>query len=175
MSDGWVDVASGLCEPDYQRQTPVRLVIKLIVLYIVFAAVCWGESLFRRHGIELEATVETVGAGPKGDRRIRYHFRDPVTGMARMNTVSVREDLAPRGQTALIEYIPGDVPSSRLKIQARPYVISVFFWLNVVLLSAIGGLLGYIAWEANRPIARSSERRNGRLRLRLAAKSARRS
>ena len=82
-----------------------------------------------------------------------------------MNTVTVPERLAPAGPLASIEYISGQYPSSRLKSQARPEIASVFFWLNVILLGSIAGLIGYIVWEAHCPIPRSSQRSNGRYRV----------
>jgi hypothetical protein len=162
--DGWTDVALDRCGSDYGRPSSGRLLFKLVMLYIVLAVLCHSECLFRKHAIELEAKVETIGEVRCGGRRpqtcmlIRYHYRDPITGKPRFNTVTVPKNLSPAGPAATIEYIPGEPPSTRLKAQARPAVISIFFWVNVVLLTAIAGVIGCIAWEANHPIPRSSER-----------------
>ena len=165
MSEGLMDVAADVCSNDSGRPTLWRLVIKLVIVYAILAMISLAESRFRAQGIELQANVETIGRNLKGELLVRYHFRDPVTGLTRMNTVTVPEHLAPRGLVATIEYIPCEYPSSRLKGQARPEIASVFFWVNVVLLSSIASLIGYIIWEMHHPIPRSSQRINGRYRV----------
>ena len=93
-------------------------------LQFELAAMCYTESRFRKHAIELVARTEVIGAGPKCSQLIRYHFHDPVTGAARMNTVTIPRNQKPPSATALIEYIPGEYPTIRLNEQARPACIS---------------------------------------------------
>jgi hypothetical protein len=159
MSDGWTDIGTDYCSQHDCRPTAWKLVIRLVIMYAILATMSLCESRFRSRGIELEARVETVGAAPKGGLLVRYHFRDPVSGLPRMNTVTVPKNLAPQGPTAPIEYIPGEYPTSRLKSQAKPVITTVFFWLNAILLAGIAGVIGFIVWEGHRPIRRSSERR----------------
>jgi len=154
MLDGWADCATDYCSHDSGRPTWSRLAIKLFLAYLILAAACWTESRFRKEGIELEARVELVGQGPKGSQLVRYHFRDPMTGTPRMNTVGLPRNQELPKRTALIEYIPGEFPSSRLKIQARPYCINLFVWMNIVFIAAATGFIIYVAREANRPIRR---------------------
>jgi len=163
--DSWNDLAVDYCCSDAGPPRSGRLLLKLIIFYIVLAALCHTECLFRQHGIELEAKVETVGQVRTGGRHprdcllVRYHFSDPFTGKPRFNTVTIPKNHAPTGTTATIVYVAGEPPSTRLKIQERPFVIDLFFWVNVIFLAAIAVVIGRIAWEANHPIQRSSERR----------------
>lgn len=136
-----------------------RIAVRLVVGYVMLAAATLAEYQFRTRGIELEARCEIVGETKGGGLRVRYYFNDPVTHRPRMNTVTVSEDQAPEGQTTLIEYIPGDMPGSRLKSQARPTIGWIFFWANVIALSGLTAFIGYIAWESRRPIPKSSQRR----------------
>ena len=171
MWDNWADHALDQCGSDYGRPLSGRFLFKLVFVYIILGTMCHTEQLFRAHSLEVEAKVETVGEVRGGGRRpqecllIRYHYHDPATGQLRQNTVQVPKTRSPVGPTTTIEYIPGQPPRTRLKEQARPILISVFFWLNVLFALAIAGLIGMIAWEANHPIARSSERRSPAKRL----------
>ena len=152
MFDGVMDVGADYCSHDCGRPSWGRVVFKLVVLYLMLATACWVECRFRGQGIELDASAEIVGAGPKNSRLVRFRFQDPTTGLPRMNTVSVPEHLAPQAQTVRIEYIPGQYPTSRLKSSAVPWMPSLFFWVNVVFFTAVAGVIGFVAWEANHPI-----------------------
>lgn len=152
MSDGLMGIAADCCSHDYGRPSWGRVIFKLVVLYGMLATACWIECRFRSQGIELDASVEIVGGGPKNSRLVRYRFQDPMTGLPRMNTVSVPEHMAPQTQNVRIEYIPGTYPTSRLKSSALPWTPSLFFWINVVFFTAAAGVIGFVAWEANHPL-----------------------
>ena len=156
MLDGWIENVADCSSNDFGRPTWLKVFIRLFLLYLVLAAMCYTESRFRKHAIELVARTEVIGAGPKCSQLIRYHFHDPVTGAARMNTVTIPRNQKPPSATALIEYIPGEYPTSRLKEQARPGSITIFYWMNLVYCACAAGFIGYLAWEANRPICRTS-------------------
>lgn len=169
--DGWADLAIDHCTSDCYRPTSLKLLLRLIVLYLVLAALCHAEYLFRETSIEIEGTAETVGDVQKRVGRnsvnaslVRYHYRDPISGRPRFNTVTVPGNQTPSGRVT-IEYIAGEPPRTRLKQQAAPVLIHVFFWGNAVLLTAIAGTIGWVAWDFRRPIARSEQRR---VRLRKA-------
>ena len=159
LMDSFADFGGTFAHCDEGSSWRFRITIRLVIAYIVLAIASFAESQFCSRGMELEARIETVGQAGNGDLRIRYHFRDPLTGAPRMNTVVVHDDQVPRGQSATIEYIPGEMPTSRLKSQARPQVLHWFFWVNVVFVAGIAGMVGFIAWEGMRPIPKSSERR----------------
>ena len=165
MVGDWTDAGFDYCGSCNRRLSPARLLFKLIILYIILAVLAQAESQFRRRAIELTARIEPVGEVRRGGRHpqqcmlIRYHYSDPVTAKPRQNTVTVPKHDAPTGPTAVIEYISGEPPMTRLKSQARPILEPVFFWVNITLLSLIAGVIGWIAWEAHSPIPRSSERR----------------
>ena len=163
MLDGWADTLADCSSNHCGRPSWSKVVCRLVLLYLVMAAMCYTETRFRKHGIELQARTEVIGAGPKCSKLVRYHFHDPVTGIARMNTVTIPRHQNPPGATALIEYIPGEYPTSRLKDQARPGCVSFFFWMNIVYFACVVGFIGYLAYEANRPIRSSvhSARRPG--------------
>lgn len=152
MSDGLMGIAADCCSHDFGRPSWGRVIFKLVVLYGMLATACWIECRFRSQGIELDASVEIVGGGPKNSRLVRYRFQDPMTGLPRMNTVSVPEHMAPQTQNVRIEYIPGTYPTSRLKSSALPWTPSLFFWINVVFFTAAAGVIGFVAWEANHPL-----------------------
>jgi hypothetical protein len=165
MLDGFTDFAIGYCDHDVGRPSLGRLIPKIIVAYLLITAMFLTESQFRKHGIDLEARVETIGETKLQGKcagtglLVRYHFRDPVTGQPRMNTVALPRHLAPTTQMATIEYIPGEYPTSRLKVQQRPIIFSIYFWINAIFMTVIIGLIGCVAWQAHHPIPRSSERR----------------
>lgn len=159
LMDSFADFSGSFAHGDQGLSWPYRIMTRLVIAYILLSVSSYAESQFRSRGIELEARVETVGQDRNGGLRIRYHFRDPVTEAPRMNTVVVPDNQVPTGQTATIEYIPGEIPTSRLKSQARPQVLHWFFWVNVVFVAGIAGMVGFIAWEGMRPIPKSSERR----------------
>lgn len=155
--DIWVPIAADACDGPVHGCGSGRwlnLLLRLFIAYLILAALCWIELGFRKKSVDVEAKVELAGAGPKNTVWVRYHFRDPVTGKPRMGTEVVNPDRAPVGQTAIVEYIPGEYPWSRLKSEARPGLPSFFFWLNVIFAAAFAGLLGYIAWEANHPLVK---------------------
>jgi hypothetical protein len=166
MTEPWVHAAADFCGPDYGCGSGrwMRLTVKLVIAYFTLAALCWIELKFRQQSIDLEARVEIVGDGPRkcgspATLRVRYHFHDPLTGKPRMNTELVNRDRAPVLGTATVEYVPGEYPMSRLKSEAHPAAPSIFLWVNAVFFSGVAGLLGYIAWEANRPIGGRKRRR----------------
>lgn len=152
MLDSFMDFGADYCSNDYGRPSWGRVLFKLAVLYLMLATACWVECRFRREGIELDGSVETVGSGPKNLRLVRYRFRDPTTGLPRMNTVYVPEHMTPETQTVRIEYIPGIYPTSRLKSSALSSAPSIFFCINVVFALVVAGVVGFVAWEANHPI-----------------------
>ena len=153
MFDSFMDSGADCCSNDYGRPSWGRVYFKLAVLYLMLATACWVECRFRREGIELDGSVETVGMGPKNSRLVRYRFRDPTTGLPRMNTVYVPEHLAPETKTVRIEYIPGIYPTSRLKSSALTSAPSIFFCINVVFALVMLSVVGSVAWEANHPIS----------------------
>lgn len=152
MFDSFMDFGADCCSNDYGRPSWGRVLFKLAVLYLMLATACWVECRFRREGIELDASAETVGIGKNNSRLVRYRFRDPTTGMSRMNTVSVPEHMAPETQTIRIEYIPGIYPTSRLKSPALSSAPSIFFCINVIFVLVVVGVVGGVAWEANHSI-----------------------
>jgi hypothetical protein len=161
--DAWVPIASDACSGPVHGCGSGRwlgLFFRLLIAYLILAALCWIELGFRDKSVDVEANFEIAGAGPKNTVWVRYHFRDPVTGKPRMGTEVVHPDRVPAGQTTTVEYIPGEFPSSRLKSEARPEIPPIFFWLNVVFVTGLAGLIGYIAWEANRPLVK---RKRGRI------------
>ncbi len=155
MLGGWADTLCDCSSNYFGRHSWSKVVCRLVLLYLVMAGLCYTETRFRKHGIELQARTEVIGAGPKCSKLVRYHFHDPVSGIARMNTVTIPRHQNLPGATALIEYIPGEYPTSRLKDQARPGCVSFFFWMNIVYFSGVTALIVYLAYEANRPIRRS--------------------
>ncbi len=167
MSDGLSDFAVGYCEHDCGRPSWGRVAFKLALLYVALASLCWIESRFRQHGIQVQGTAEIVGGGPKNTRLVRYQFHDPQTGALRVNTVTVPESAAPKSAAVAIEYLPGEYPRSRLRAQARPEAIPIFFWVNIVFGIGVLGLVGYLAWEANHTLPRESTRQRARMRARL--------
>lgn len=127
----------------------VRLGIKLVLFYAFVAFCCWSEVRYRS-AVELTADIELVR--PHIRKRnacvdVRYTFRDPETGERRGNTVTIPEDDRPSGTTAVIQYLPGDSPESRLAVQARPWMMTVFVATNCGLLAIVVGYVGYLAWE----------------------------
>lgn len=152
MFDGAMDFGADYCSHDCGRPSWGRVVFKLVVLYVMLATACWIECRFRGQGIELDASAEVVGPGPKNTRLVRYRFQDPTTGLPRMNTVRVAEHMTPQTQTVRIEYIPGLYPTSRLKSLAVPWMPNLFFWVNAVFFTVLAGVIGFVAWEANHPI-----------------------
>ncbi len=166
MYDSLADSALSSCGDGPTPATWSRLFLKLGVAYVALAALSCTECSFRDQSVEVEGRVEPVGAGPKPNTlMVRYHFTDPVTHKPRMNTTRLPVHLVPNTPTAIVQYIPGEMPSSRLKVETRSEMPSVFFWVNVVFGVAAMGLIGYIAWEANHPIQRPRNRcRNYALR-----------
>jgi hypothetical protein len=167
MSDGIADFAVGCCEHDCGRPSWSKLALRLAVLYVVLASMCWVESRFRNQGVVVRGTADIVGGGPKNTRLVRYQFHDPQSGALRVNTVTVPECAAPKTAAVAIEYIPGEYPRSRLLTQARPEAIPIFFWVNIVFGIGALGLVGYLAWEANHTLPRESTRQRARMRARL--------
>lgn len=160
MFDGFNDFALEYCANDHGRQKWPGIVIRLILLYLVLAGACWTESQFRSHGIDVEAKIEVIGVGPKETQLVRYTYPDPTTNLPRMNTVTLGRGVKVPGAIDIIEYIPGEYPTSRLKIQARPLAFSLFAWLNVIYAGCVMGFLWYLARQANRPIRRRPIRRS---------------
>ncbi len=159
MYDTCADSALDSCSDGVGCITRGRLVLKIAIAYVALAALCWMERDFRFHSQEVEGRIEIVGTVPKNNMtRVRYHFTDPVTHQSRMNTTALPAHLVPRTQTAVVQYIPGDFPSSRLKIETRSGIPPLFFWLNVVFGMGIVGFVSYLAWEAHRPIPRPKNR-----------------
>ncbi len=152
MFDGAMGVATDFCAHDCGRPSWGRLVLKSVVLYVILATACYIECRFRRESIELDASVEIVGGGPKNNRVVRYCFRDPTNGLPRMNTVTVPEHLSPKTTTARIEYIPGVYPTSRLKSSSLPWAPSVFGVVNALFFGGIACVIGSVIWEANHPL-----------------------
>ncbi|HET6425623.1 MAG TPA: hypothetical protein VFG20_18180 [Planctomycetaceae bacterium] len=159
MYDSWADSALESCNDGCGDVRWIRLTLKIIIAYISLAALSCAECAFRDESVEVEGLVEAIGRGPKPHMvLVRYEFTDPVTHRPRVSTTHLPERLVPKTQTATVQYIAGDMPSSRLKIETRTTVPSVFFWVNVVFAIAVTGLLGYLAWEANHPIPRPRNR-----------------
>lgn len=156
MSDG--DLGADFdCDPScgywYGRFSWPRLLLKLVIAYAMLTFFCWQEVRYRFHAIEVTADVEVVGRHPKGGTLVRYSFHDPQTGQRKQNTVTVAE--RPTAATASVQYIPGDLSSSRLASQARPAAVTIFVTINTLLLLAAAGTIGYWAWEANhKPLTR---------------------
>ena len=116
MSDGLMGIAADCCSHDFGRPSWGRVIFKLVVLYGMLATACWIECRFRSQGIELDASVEIVGGGPKNSRLVRYRFQDPMTGLPRMNTVSVPEHMA----RILIHHVAAVQLANAVVAQTRP-------------------------------------------------------
>ena len=134
-----------------QRGFGIRIVLKLGVVYLLVAYWSWEEVRYRTSGIEVPAEVKRVGRAPKGLLAVRYTFRDPTTRAMRHNTVAIQESQFPESGRSQVQYLPGENPQSRLVSQARPAALWVFIGINGVLAAAAATLIGYVAWEANRP------------------------
>jgi hypothetical protein len=125
-----------------------RLFVRLAVLYVVAAFLCWQEVRYHTSAVALTGEVEFARSAPEGRLQVRYHFADPVTGARRQNTVIVPESLRPAGATVPIQVIPGRLSSSRLAAQARPGFVTAFAVANAVLLLAGLGVIAAWAREA---------------------------
>lgn len=129
----------------------IRIVLKLGVVYLLVAYWSWEEVRYRTSGIEVPAEVKRVGRASKGLLEVRYTFRDPTTRAMRHNTVAIQESQFPESGKSQVQYLPGENPQSRLLSQARPAALWIFIGINGVLAAAVATLIGYVAWEANRP------------------------
>ncbi len=151
MDDLALEIADSLDHEShwYLRFSWRRLFVRLAILYLVAAFICWEEVRYRSSAVPLTGDVEFARSAPEGRLQVRYHFADPATGARRQNTVTVPESLRPPGPTAPIQVIPGNFSSSRLASQARPGFVTAFAIANGVLLLA--GLAVIAAWarEAN--------------------------
>ncbi len=150
----FVDASEG------QAATKGKLVAWLVILDILLGWCCWTELKYRG-AMELPAKFVVVGGVVQADRHgshelhcLRYTFRDPRTGLLRQNTVHIPPSMVPHGQEVMIQYIPGEYLRSRLVIQAKPAVVTVFYTINAVLvLIGVGGLV-WLSREAQGKLPR---------------------
>lgn len=145
---------------EWQAVSKGKLVAWLVILDILFGWCCWTELKYRG-AMELPAKFAVVGSVTHCDRHgshelhcLRYTFRDPHTGQRRQNTVHIPPSLVPQGQEVMIQYLPGEYPRSRLALQARPVVVTVFYVINGVFVVACASVLVWLAAEAKRKLPR---------------------
>lgn len=135
--------------------TKGKFVLLVVVSYVLLAWCCWTELCYR-NSLELPAQFTVVGnvihTSRQGNRemhRLRYTFQDPVTGQRHQNTVEILPSLVPAGQRVTIQYLPGEYSRSRLAVQARPEMVTVFYSITA-LLALIGvGALAWLSREAH--------------------------
>ncbi len=155
MIDGLTNIGIDAMGNDCGRPSWGKVIFKALLLYMILAGFCWMECLFRDKGIEVDGTAEVIGAVNVKGRNlavVRYHFRDPVSGQPRMNTVHLGEHSVPTTPVVKVEYVPGDFPSSRLKQMAHPMLPGFFFWVHVIFFVGLAAFIGWIALDANQPI-----------------------
>jgi len=147
MCDGDIDFCGGDFTTYDGHASWGRVLFKLVILYVMVGFFCWEELYFRRSGISVNAQVEIAGNLPRGGFKVRYRFIAPDTGQSHFNTVTVREDEKPVGNTATVQYIPGENSRSRLASQAQPGMVTFFVWWNGIMAAVVVGYIGYAAWE----------------------------
>ena len=151
---GFADASEG------QTATKCKFVAWLVIFDVLLGWCCWTELRYRS-SVELPAQFSVIGNvvhhGRHGSREmhcLRYTFRDPQTDLRRQNTVEILPSMVPAGQQVMIQYLPGEYPRSRLVIQAKPVVVTVFFSINAVLaLIGVGGL-AWLSREAQTKLPR---------------------
>lgn len=154
VTTGFVDASEG------QAVTKGKFVAWLMIFDVLLGWCCWTELSYRS-SLELPAQFSVIGnvvhCGRHGSREmhcLRYTFRDPQTGLRRQNTVEILPSLVPAGQQVMIQYLPGESPRSRLVLQAKPAVVTVFLAINAVFaLIGVGGLV-WLVREANTKLPR---------------------
>ena len=133
------------------------------LIFDVLLGWCAWTELKYHNAVEVAAKFMVVGkveyhsrnGGHRILHRLRYEFRDPQTGQRRQNTVEIVPALVPAGQTVMVQHLPGEMPASRLVIQARPMIVTVFTIINSILGLALCGVIAWLAWEANtKPLTR---------------------
>jgi hypothetical protein len=145
----WGDSCEG------QVATRGRLLFLCVVSYLLLGWCCWTELRYRR-AIELPAQFNVVGNvihggrhGPREMHCLRYWFQDPVTGRRYQNTVEIAPSEAPAGQRVMVQYLSGEFPESRLAIQARPVVVTVFYSITALLALMVVGAVFWLSVEAH--------------------------
>lgn len=143
VSSQFADASEG------QIATKGKLCLLCVVFYVLLGWCCWTELRYRS-SVELPAQFSVIGKVIRGSRHesremrcLRYTFQDPVTGQRRQNTVEVPPSQVPAGQRVLIQYLSGEYPQSRLVIQAKPWMVNVFYSFTAMLiLTGVAGLVG---------------------------------
>ncbi len=143
-----------------QATTKGKLVAWLLILDLLLGWCSWSELKYQG-AMELPANFKVVGSVTHCDRHgshelhsLRYTFRDPQTGQPRQNTVHIPPSQVPQGQEVMIQYLPGEYPRSRMAIQAKPAVVTIFLSINAVLvLIGVGGLV-WLSQEAHGKLPR---------------------
>ncbi len=151
---GFADASQG------QAWTKTKLIAWFVIFDVLLSWCCWTELKYRG-AMELPAIFKVVGSVTHGDRHgsrklhcLRYTFRDPRTGQPRQNTVHIPPSQVPLGQEVMIQFLPGEYPRSRLAIQAKPAVVTIFLSINAVLvLVGVGGLV-WLSREAQAKLPR---------------------
>ena len=138
-------------------------VIAWCLIFDVLLAWCSWTELSYRNAVEVTAKFTVVGTlehdsrngGHRVWHRLRYEFRHPNTGRLCQNTVAIPTECVPAGQSVLVQYIPGEMLTSRLALQARPVILTVFMVINSVFVLAFCGVIVCLAREANhKPLTR---------------------
>lgn len=149
VTEQWADTSQG------QVATKGRLILICVVLYSLMAWGCWTELRYRS-AVELPAQFTVVGNTIRNSRhgshelhRVRYTFHDPVTGRRHQNTVEVPPSQVPAGQHVMVQYLAGEFPESRLVIQARPTVVTVFHSMTALLALIGGGAIVCLSRDAH--------------------------
>lgn len=145
----WAEASDG------PAATKGKLVLLVLVSYVLLAWCCWTELCYR-NSLELPAQFTVVGNvihtsrhGKREMHCLRYTFQDPVTGQRHQNTVEIPPSQVPAGQHVMIQYLPGEYSKSRLALQARPEVVTVFYSITALLVLIGVGALVWLSREAH--------------------------
>ena len=134
-------------------------VLAVSVLFILSTFYSWHEFRYALWGETIEArvtrafeTVELTGRGRRIEKlAVLYSFVDPSNNEVRSERDNVNRDWPAPGETALVQYIPGEPGRSRLSGH-RHMLSVVFFFACVVALAAF-------VYRMHREVSRSPARR----------------
>ncbi|MCA8988448.1 MAG: hypothetical protein KDA78_12435 [Planctomycetaceae bacterium] len=141
------DLASNVGDSPTSRLA--GLTFKLFILYLILGFFCWNELRFDWYGNVTEGEIVSVQESFHRRTRInlvKYEYHPPETGKRMTHTTRMGININISPGPAVIQYIGGENPQSRLLREAHPVMVTVFVWANVIIAVVIASIIGYAVW-----------------------------
>ncbi len=153
-----------------------KLILYCLIFEVLLAWCLWTEFKYR-NAQEVTARFTVVGKSELNSRRhghrvfhrLRYDFTEADSGRRHQQTVEISPESVPQGQTVQVQWIPAEMPESRLAMHAKPWVIPAFAGFSSILLVVAGFSIVRISGEVNGS-SQTRQQRWMRERSRLASR-----